>query len=214
MTIGASDPEHRRSSNLQLDREEPPDDLRSFPPARQCAACAHDRSARPPARPARPREPGSSTRQRLHNRRRQLRRDRARYPHHNLPGKLHLDRRSATKPPTFHAVRRGVVRCGDQKWCKPRNRSPQLLAPAIDLARRDVGPTSNLGNDCARREAFGDDRPLLLLAPATPALNAADNLNSRYRTVASTSASTVICTGAKPCGHHPARRPSPAFNYP
>jgi len=42
VTIGASDPEHRRSSNLQLE-EDPPDDLRFFAPARQRVACAHDR---------------------------------------------------------------------------------------------------------------------------------------------------------------------------
>ena len=42
MTVGASDPEHRGSSNLQLGRGAP-DDLPSFPPARQRAAGPHDR---------------------------------------------------------------------------------------------------------------------------------------------------------------------------
>ena len=43
----------------------------------------------------------------------------------------------------------------------------------------------------------------------TPALNAGDNLNPRHRTVVSTNASTVICTGAKPASHPSTRRPSP-----
>ena len=42
MRIGASDPEHRRSSNLRLKRG-PPDALQSFPPTRQPAAGTHDR---------------------------------------------------------------------------------------------------------------------------------------------------------------------------
>src|ERR1700730_10351308 len=40
--MGASDPEHRRSSNLRLERGAP-NDLPSFPPARQRTAGAHDR---------------------------------------------------------------------------------------------------------------------------------------------------------------------------
>ena len=42
MTIGASDREHRRSSNLQLERGAP-NDLTFFLPACQRAAGAHDR---------------------------------------------------------------------------------------------------------------------------------------------------------------------------
>ena len=44
--------------------------------------------------------------------------------------------------------------------------------------------------------------------PAAPAL-VHEPVNSRHRTVASTSANTVICTGARPAGHHPARWPAP-----
>lgn len=117
------------------------------------------------------------------------------------------------KPPTIYAIRRGIVG-GDQQRGKPCNRSPHLLAPAIDLACRDVSTPSDRGNHGAWRQALRDDRALLLLAPASPPLNAGDNLNSRHRTVASTSASTVLCTGAKPVGYRLARRPSPAFNYP
>jgi len=42
VTVEASDPEHGRSSNLQLEKGTP-DDLRSLPAARQRAAGAHDR---------------------------------------------------------------------------------------------------------------------------------------------------------------------------
>src|SRR5438045_3201046 len=76
-------------------------------------------------------------------------------------------------------------------------------APHIGVPRR------HLGNDRARREAFSHNRALLLLAPAPPALNAGDNLNPRHRTVVSTNASTVLCTGAKPASHPSTRRPSP-----
>jgi hypothetical protein len=107
------------------------------------------------------------------------------------------------------AVQRGRVGRRDQQRRKPRNCSPHLLAPTIDLARRNLGPPSDLGNYGARREAFGDNRPLLLVAPAPPPLNASDYLNPRHRTVASTSANTVLCTGAKPADHQLARRPSP-----
>src|SRR5262249_2435670 len=51
-----------------------------------------------------------------------------------------------------------------------------------------------------RRKTLGNDRPLLLLGPPSPALAASDHLNSRHRTVSNTGASTVACTDA-----HPAR---------
>jgi hypothetical protein len=130
------------------------------------------------------------------------------YPHHDLPGKLHLYGRLATEPGAVPASQPGAVGRRDQQRYKPRNRSLHLLAPTIDLAWRNVRAASDLGNDSARREALRDDRPLLLLALATPPLNTGDYRNSHHRTVASTSASTVICTGAKPAGYHPARRPS------
>jgi len=113
--------------------------------------------------------------------------DRARYPHHDLPANSTSITGSPQKPPTVHAVRRGIVGRGDQQRGKPRNRSPHLLAPAIDLARRNVGSTNDLGNHSARRRALGDDRALLLLAP-TPPLNVGDNLNSCHHIVASISA--------------------------
>src|SRR5260370_15433402 len=131
------------------------------------------------------------------------------YPQHYLPGKPSLDRRLAIIPGTVLASRHGAVGRCDQKRREPSYRSSHLLAQGIDMAGRNIGTASDSGTHGARREAFGDDRPLLLLAPAPPPLNAGDNLNSRHRTVATTSASTVICTGAKPAGHYPARRPSP-----
>src|SRR5438445_8525700 len=66
----------------------------------------------------------------------------------------------------------------------------------INLTRRDVGAARHIGNDGARRKTLGDDRPLLILAPAAPTLRPGDHLNSRHRSAASTSASTVICTSA------------------
>src|SRR5437660_6620768 len=66
----------------------------------------------------------------------------------------------------------------------------------INLTRRDVGAARHIGNDRARHKTLGDDRPLLILAPAAPTLRAGDHLNSRHRSAASTSASTVICTFA------------------
>jgi hypothetical protein len=44
--------------------------------------------------------------------------------------------------------------------------------------------------------ALGNNRPLLLGAPPTPAFGAGDDFNPRHRTVSSTSANTVACTGA------------------
>jgi integrase/recombinase XerD len=43
VTDGASDPEHRRSRNLQLEKRKTPDDLRYFTSARQPTAGARDR---------------------------------------------------------------------------------------------------------------------------------------------------------------------------
>jgi hypothetical protein len=76
-------------------------------------------------------------------------------------------------------------------------RGSQLLAPAIDRAWRNIGATRNLTNDGARGRTLGNNRPFLILAPASPTLRAGNYLKSRHRTVACTAASTIMCTGAK-----------------
>src|SRR5438270_12386693 len=52
------------------------------------------------------------------------------------------------------------------------------------------------GDHRSRRQALGNNRPLLLGAPPTPPFRPGDDLKSRHRTVSSTSANTVACTSA------------------
>jgi hypothetical protein len=74
--------------------------------------------------------------------------------------------------------------------------APISVAARINLARADIGAPHHLGDNRARRETLGDDRPRLLLAPTPLPLSAGDQLNSRYRTVSTTSESTVACSAA------------------
>src|SRR6266853_1886728 len=81
----------------------------------------------------------------------------------------------------------------------PGLRSRTLPANSTSMAgsASDVGRSSALVTPLsAGAKTRGDDRRLLLLAPQAPTLRAGDHLDSRHRTAASTSASTVTCTGA------------------
>src|SRR5262249_46385849 len=71
-----------------------------------------------------------------------------------------------------------------------------LSAPAIDLARTNIRPPGNLRDHRSRRQALGNNRPLLLGAPPTPPFRPANDFKPRHRTVSSTSANTVTCTTA------------------
>src|SRR5215468_1219041 len=73
---------------------------------------------------------------------------------------------------------------------------PDLSAPAIDLARTNIGPPGNLGDHRARRQALGNNRPLLLGAPPAAPLRAGNDFQPLHCTVSSTSANTVTCTSA------------------
>src|SRR5205814_8779925 len=68
--------------------------------------------------------------------------------------------------------------------------------PALDLAGANLRPPSDFGDHRSRRQALGNNRPLLLGAPPTPPFRPGDDLKSRHRTVSSTSANTVACTSA------------------
>ena len=106
-----------------------------------------------------------------------------------------------------YAVRRGALGRRDQHRGET-GRTAQFLPPAINLTRRNVGAARHIGDDRARRQTRGDDRPLLFLGPAPPPFRAGDHLNSRHRTVSCTGASTVICTSAT-TSPHPAAQGGP-----
>ena len=175
------------------------------PPGCSCrAACRCDR---PPATPARRTEPGSSPRQRLDDRRRQFRRDRARYPNPDLaPTSTSI----AGSAPRRRTLRLRQLSAGAiSTWRESRRYGAQFLPPAINLARRNIGPPRHLGNHRPRRKTLGDNRPFLILAPAPPTLGAGNHLKSRHRTVACTAASTVICTGATTLPNRPIAQGGP-----
>jgi hypothetical protein len=73
---------------------------------------------------------------------------------------------------------------------------PDLPAPAIDLAGKKLCPPADLPDHRSRRQALGNNRPLVLGAPPTPPFRAGDDFNPRRRTISSTSANTVACTSA------------------
>jgi hypothetical protein len=50
----------------------------------------------------------------------------------------------------------------------------QFPAPAVDLTGANIGPARHLGNDRARRKCRCNHRLLLILAPASPPLGAAE----------------------------------------
>src|SRR5215831_17433831 len=59
---------------------------------------------------------------------------------------------------------------------------PDLPTPAIDLARTNIGPLGNLRDHRFRRQALGNNRPLLLRAPPTPPFRASNDFKPRHRT--------------------------------
>jgi len=73
---------------------------------------------------------------------------------------------------------------------------PKLPAPAINLARANLCPTSDFRDYGARRQALGNNRSFLLSAPTPPPFWASYDLNPRHRTVPNTSGNTITCTGA------------------
>src|SRR5205807_3810913 len=73
---------------------------------------------------------------------------------------------------------------------------PDLPPPAIDLAGANLRPPGDLCNHRSRRQALGNNRPLLLGAPPTPPFRPGDDFNPRHRTVSSTRENTVACTSA------------------
>ncbi|HEU0215104.1 MAG TPA: transposase [Stellaceae bacterium] len=78
----------------------------------------------------------------------------------------------------------------------PSARVRSSFAPAIDLPSADIGAPGHLPDHHARRQALGNNRPLLFRGPAPPTFRTGDHLNSRHRTVSCTGARTVICTDA------------------
>jgi len=73
---------------------------------------------------------------------------------------------------------------------------PDLPPPPIDLAGANLRPPGDLSDHRSRRQALGDNRPLLLSAPPTSPFRAGDDFKPRHRTVTNTSANTVACTSA------------------
>ena len=143
------------------------------------------RCGRPPATPARPRELGSWP-QRPYYRRGQAGRRRRWNAQASRAAKLDLDRFASTWRNALPAIR---IRRHDH--CRKTGAgAAQLLAPAINLPGANVSSTRHLRNDRPRRKCRRNQRPLLLLAPASPPLRAADQLKSRHRTVSCISAST------------------------
>src|SRR5207253_10827309 len=84
---------------------------------------------------------------------------------------------------------------GDQRLGKAVA-DPDLPPPAIDLAGANLRPPGDLRDHRSRRQARGNNRPLLLGAPPTPPFRAGDDFNPRHRTVSSTRANTIACTRA------------------
>src|SRR5205085_11441529 len=74
--------------------------------------------------------------------------------------------------------------------------NPDLPPTTLNPARANLRPPGDLRDHRSRRQALGNNRPLLLGAPPTPPFRAGDDLNPRHRTVSSTSANTTSCTSA------------------
>jgi hypothetical protein len=99
-------------------------------------------------------------------------------------------------PARGKALRRSPQRSRPARSAPGRTRPHRAVPAASDRsARRNIGAPRHLRNHGPRRKTLRDDRSLLILAPPAPTLRAGDHLKSRHRTAASTSASTVICTG-------------------
>src|SRR5882757_7915480 len=100
-----------------------------------CSSHAACRCGRLPAKRAPPKGPGSSPRQRFDHRRRQPDRDQSRDAHAGLPRKLDLDRRCRRTP--------GVISGWRDQNLSETIADPKLPAPAINLARANLCPTSD-----------------------------------------------------------------------
>ena len=73
---------------------------------------------------------------------------------------------------------------------------PRSPAASDRSGRANLRPPGDLRDHRSRRQALGDNRPLLLSAPPTPPFRARDDFKPRHRTVSSTSANAVACTSA------------------
>ena len=135
-----------------------------------------------------PKGPGSSPRQRFDHSRRQSGRDRSRDAHAGLPRKLDLDRRCRRAP--------GVISGRRDQNLSETMADPKLSPPAINLARANLCPTSDVRDYRARRQALRNNRSFLPSAPTPPPFWACYDLNPRHRTVPNTSANTISCTSA------------------
>src|ERR1700694_2704585 len=114
--------------------------------------------------------------------------DRCRDAHASLARKLDLNCRRRRTPSAIPSR-------GDQHLGEAMS-DPDLLPPAIDLAGANLRPPGDLRDHRSRRQALGDNRPLLLSAPPTPPFRAGDDFKPRHRSVSNTSANTVACTSA------------------
>jgi len=89
------------------------------------------------------------------------------------PTELDLDRLAAARGNAWPAIR--IRRHYDGgKTSIIAAQLVQFLAPAIDLTGTDIRPARHLGNDRLRRKCRCYHRPLLLIAPASPPLRAAE----------------------------------------
>ena len=174
-----------------------------------CSCRAACRCARPPAIPERRTGPGSSPRQCLDHRRRQIRWDRPRYPHPHLTGELDLDRRLGDRG-AICGLRRRLGR-RDQHLRKTVRDGAQFLPPTIDLPSADIGAAGDLADRRSWRQALRDDRPFLFLDQRRRRSGPVITSIRAIGTVSCTGASTVICTHASNSAEPAlnARRPSP-----
>jgi hypothetical protein len=86
------------------------------------------------------------------------------------PAELDLERLTVARRNVWPAVRTRRHHDGG----KTGTTAAQFLAPAIDLTGTNIRPARHLGNDRARRKCGRYHRPLLILAPASPPLWAAE----------------------------------------
>jgi hypothetical protein len=69
---------------------------------------------------------------------------------------------------TLHSFSGNDGSCPERQHLGEAATDPDLSAPTIDLARTNIGPPGNLSDHRSRRQALGNNRPLLRL-PARPA---------------------------------------------
>jgi hypothetical protein len=88
---------------------------------------------------------------------------------------------------------------------------PKLTPPPINLPGDNIQSPRHRADRSARRKRFGNDRTLLIIAPAPAPLRARNHFHAAHRTVSCTSANDILCTSAKtrPIKSPRARRPLP-----